>query len=284
MISDIQRRSIVLFGDSLTQRGWGGETAAGVQGAGWASLIAAAYSRKADVLNRGFGGYTTRSGAAIADRVFPSGAPKLLFSTVFFGANDVARDAPQHVPLRDYETFLGAIVAAAAAVSDTVLIISPPPVDELQWPDRSCARLREYAAAAARVAAAAGASHADARVVHVDLAPAFALRGAAAEAAGAAAPGWLPLLSDGLHLTPAGQAVVAEAVLAALFAAAPGSAPDSLAWDFPHWAKLPGDDAGVAAVLAPAAVAAMRAAPPLPMPNLICPAPQPPRAPESEQS
>ena len=282
MTSGIDRREIVLFGDSLTQRGWGGEEASGVQGAGWASLIAAAYSRKADVVNRGFGGYTTRSGAAIADRVFQrGGAQQKLFSVVFFGANDVAQEAPQHVPVADYERNLGAIVAAAAAASDAVLVVSPPPVDESQWPDRSCARLREYAAAAARVAAAA--SCAGACVVHVDLAPAFALRGAAAEAAGAAAPGWLTLLSDGLHLTPAGQAVVAEAVLAALFAAAPGSAPDSLPWDLPHWAKLPGDDAGVAAVLAPAAVAAMRAAPPLPMPNLICAAPQP-RAPGREQT
>lgn len=46
------RATIVLFGDSLTQRGW--------DDGGWAAAVAHAYQRRADVYNRGLGGYNTR--------------------------------------------------------------------------------------------------------------------------------------------------------------------------------------------------------------------------------
>ncbi len=46
------RPAIVLFGDSITQQGFG------LNGhVGWASLLANDYIRRADVLNRGFSGY-----------------------------------------------------------------------------------------------------------------------------------------------------------------------------------------------------------------------------------
>jgi hypothetical protein len=48
------RPLIVLFGDSLTELAFGEEV--GSSSVGWASLLASAYSRHADVLNRGFRG------------------------------------------------------------------------------------------------------------------------------------------------------------------------------------------------------------------------------------
>ncbi|KAH8051262.1 hypothetical protein JL721_11161 [Aureococcus anophagefferens] len=47
-----ERPAIVLLGDSLTQYGFGPE--------GWASRLAHRYQRRADVLNRGYSGYTSR--------------------------------------------------------------------------------------------------------------------------------------------------------------------------------------------------------------------------------
>ena len=59
-----RRRTVVLFGDSLTQRGWaGGDNLATMSvdsgnsvEAGWASGISQYYTRHADVVVRGFGG------------------------------------------------------------------------------------------------------------------------------------------------------------------------------------------------------------------------------------
>lgn len=84
------RSSIILFGDSITEQAFGG--AFRDVNFGWASLLAADYSRRADVLNRGFSGYTSRHAVEhLLSRVFmgPLEEP-CLFVTVFFGANDSA--------------------------------------------------------------------------------------------------------------------------------------------------------------------------------------------------
>lgn len=47
-----QRLTFVLFGDSITQRGFED---------GWVASLANHYTRKADVLNRGYGGYNARA-------------------------------------------------------------------------------------------------------------------------------------------------------------------------------------------------------------------------------
>jgi hypothetical protein len=49
------RPSILLFGDSITEYGFGIEEVR----FGWSSLLSSLYSRRADVLNRGFAGYNT---------------------------------------------------------------------------------------------------------------------------------------------------------------------------------------------------------------------------------
>jgi lysophospholipase L1-like esterase len=118
----------VLFGDSITQRGFGA--------GGWAAALADAYARRVDVVNRGYSGYTTRGALALLDAVFPAvsggggggcagvdgacAAPGAAFSaahaavppppppqlvTLFFGANDAAlpdrTSAKQHVPVEE---------------------------------------------------------------------------------------------------------------------------------------------------------------------------------------
>lgn len=53
----ILRPSIVLFGDSITQYAFG----EGSVCVGWASLLASAYQRRADVLSRGYSGTLFRA-------------------------------------------------------------------------------------------------------------------------------------------------------------------------------------------------------------------------------
>ena len=51
-----EHRTVVLFGDSLTQQGFG----TGSSSPGWAGLLASAYARREDILCRGYSGYNTR--------------------------------------------------------------------------------------------------------------------------------------------------------------------------------------------------------------------------------
>lgn len=77
------RPQFVLFGDSITQRGF----APG----GWAAALADRYQRRVDVINRGYSGYTSRWALQLLDRVFPSAAAApVSLAVVWFGANDAA--------------------------------------------------------------------------------------------------------------------------------------------------------------------------------------------------
>ena len=100
------RPAIVLFGDSITQQGFGLDGSAG-----WCSLLSSAYVRRCDVLKRGFSGYNTRHCLEMLARVFGEG--DFLFCTVLLGANDAALPGErQHVPIGEYQENLTKIVVS----------------------------------------------------------------------------------------------------------------------------------------------------------------------------
>jgi lysophospholipase L1-like esterase len=77
------RPQFVLFGDSITQKSFGP--------GGWAGLLADAYQRRVDVINRGYSGYNTRWALSLVEPIFPANITgKIELATVFFGANDAA--------------------------------------------------------------------------------------------------------------------------------------------------------------------------------------------------
>lgn len=73
----------VLVGDSITEFGF--------DDGGWGTMMADTYRRKADVVNRGFGGYTSRMGVYVLDEFLNSfGAGRIKLVTLCFGANDAS--------------------------------------------------------------------------------------------------------------------------------------------------------------------------------------------------
>jgi isoamyl acetate esterase len=173
------RPSIVCFGDSITQYGYGND---GSDNVGWISLLSSAYGRRCDVFNRGFSGYNTRDAVQLIPRIFGSfpivtstnpylveenpHEGKLLFCTVFFGANDATiPGSNQYVPIDEYgqniEKIIGSIrhtvnggICSPNAVHDLpiIVLITPPPIDEVAWAnfrnidvsDRTNERARQY--------------------------------------------------------------------------------------------------------------------------------------------
>lgn len=115
---------------------------------GWASLLASDYSRRADVLNRGFSGYNTKMALDLLPSIFPDtpsstdGGSGMLFATVFFGANDAALPGQrQHVPMEDFGknlvTIITSIRETASKAGDSkplpIILIAPPPFDAAAW-------------------------------------------------------------------------------------------------------------------------------------------------------
>jgi lysophospholipase L1-like esterase len=121
------RQRIVLFGDSITQHGFNPELN------GWAASLAHYYSRRADVINRGFSGYNTRWGLLISDDVVLQVNPAMV--VIFFGANDaVIEQGLTYVPLEEYKSNLLSMIKKFKSKCPklAIVLITPPPVDELK--------------------------------------------------------------------------------------------------------------------------------------------------------
>ncbi|KAJ0988175.1 hypothetical protein J5N97_006531 [Dioscorea zingiberensis] len=125
----MSRPRFVLFGDSITEQGF--------RNGGWAAALANTYSRKADVIVRGYGGYNTRWALFLIDMLFPPSASEpIAATTIFFGANDAALQGRtserQYVPIEEYKENLKKMVHQMKNSSPGMLVvlITPPPIDE----------------------------------------------------------------------------------------------------------------------------------------------------------
>jgi isoamyl acetate esterase len=220
--------------------------------------LAALYSRRADIINRGFSGYNTLHAVPLLPLLFPpslspspSPSPRIALLTIFFGANDaVLPSNAQHVPLEQYKVHLRslAIYPALKAHGTRVLFLTPPPVDEWQFTESPLIRTAEhtklYADACRGVAAELG-------IVVVDVWRAFMQRA-----------GWREdgpkggklvgdreiersdvlgrLLSDGLHLTDEGYTVVSEELVRVIREEAEDVSPEALGMVVPDWKEVMG--------------------------------------------
>ena len=151
-------------------------------GPGWIALLARDYAWRttADVVNRGYSGYT--STMLLAD------LPELLSTirvrdvvgvTLCIGSNDaVAEDQLHHVPLATYKTNMASLLTELKARLPNAkppIVLGPPPVEEAQWQEtvkrvtagrkdgkeRSAVRVAEYSAVAKTAASAAGCKYID---------------------------------------------------------------------------------------------------------------------------
>ncbi|OWM77355.1 GDSL esterase/lipase At5g45920 [Punica granatum] len=205
------RPKIYLFGDSITEESFGDS--------GWGATLAHHFSRTVDVVLRGYSGYNTRWALKVFERVFPPDAgagegDEPLAATVFFGANDACLpdrcSAFQHVPLDEYKQNLRSLVSAFQKrwPNALVLLITPPPIDEVArlkfpyvespdgLPERTNKAAGAYAEACVIVAKECGVPYVNLWTKMQEF------------------PNWeTAYLSDGLHLTPAGNRIVFEEVV-----------------------------------------------------------------------
>ncbi|ETW02966.1 hypothetical protein H310_05407 [Aphanomyces invadans] len=193
---------IVTLGDSITQNGANPEIL------GYQVLLTNDYVRKADVVNRGLSGWTTRgwlSKVPLLIEEWRRKPPCLI--TVFLGANDAALinspDHQQHVPVDEYVANLTHMVTLIRAGFPLckILFLTPPVVDDARWPSRANLETKKYAAACVHLAASLD-------VPVVDFWTAL--------------QGRTDLLADGLHFNRQGNVVAHQMIV------------DAIAEHFPH--------------------------------------------------
>lgn len=227
------RPQIILFGDSITQQSF--------SLGGWGASLADNFVRKADVLNRGYGGYNTRWALFLLHQIFPLASEKPPVAvTIFFGANDAAllgkTSTRQHVPVVEYKENLRKIIHHLKECSPKLLVvlITPPPIDEdgrmnfarsmygekvMKEPERT----NEVAGIYARSC--------------IELANELNLPSIDLWSKMQETKGWQKkFLSDGLHLTPEGNTIVYEEVVRVL--SQKGLSAADMAYDFPHHSQI----------------------------------------------
>ncbi|KAG6364106.1 hypothetical protein INS49_005704 [Diaporthe citri] len=258
---------VVLFGDSL----WEGCVDA-QDGFSFYATLQKHCLRRYDVVNRGFSGYNTSQALKIFEHLFPEpgpSTPKMEYLIVLLGANDAALpldDDNQSVSLEQYKANLARLVGhpRVAAHGCKVLVVTPPPLDEIRRAEmdiaqhgravREQARSAAYSQAAREVAAELGESAAAAKgagsVVCVDLAKALMDHAVAnttgwdasqpplGSAAAGGRRGYLEqLLPDGLHMSGEAYRVLWGLVEAEIQPRFPNENTEGYVW--PGWREAP---------------------------------------------
>ncbi|KAI3939083.1 hypothetical protein MKX01_001951 [Papaver californicum] len=127
-----QRPQFVLFGSSIVQLSY--------RNGGWGAVLADIYSRKADIVLRGYNGWNSRRALEVVNQVFPKDAvvkPSLVI--VYFGGNDSVAPHPTslgpHVPLSEYIENMRKIAIHLKSLSEETRIIylSPPPMNDEKY-------------------------------------------------------------------------------------------------------------------------------------------------------
>ena len=213
-------KQVVALGDSLTEMG------SDPGSAGWVAQIQNLCVRKADVLNRGFSGYTSR----YVKLILPSlkiDWDRTILVTILLGTNDA--EVPDHadsgnVPIFEFTANLRDIiqhVLAHGVPADRIILITPPPVDEdksfevYKRKIRSNDLTKIYNETVLAVAAETG--------THVI--PLFSKI--------AAMPNWKSFLSDGVHLSQDGNQLLFEEVRKII-----SPVLDQLSYCFPTWQEI----------------------------------------------
>ncbi|RKP13921.1 SGNH hydrolase-type esterase domain-containing protein [Piptocephalis cylindrospora] len=222
---------ILLVGDSLTE--YGGR----VEDSGWAITLNSLYTRKMDVVNRGFTGYTTEWVKHILPQLLPpeqGSSSNVALVIVFLGANDsVLAPNTQHTPLEKYKKNLEEMYHTVKRHSSYTrfLLIAPPPFNDGAW-EETCAmkgRSRDrdpeqtalYSRACLEVAC-------ELSVPVVDLWNIFTQDPRPPQ----------DLFSDGLHMTRSGNRVILAAVVDMIKRTWPDLDPLTLPPILSHWSSV----------------------------------------------
>ncbi|KAL7939047.1 SGNH hydrolase [Trichoderma chlorosporum] len=126
---------VILLGDSLFEF-----AATAISGFSFQAALQTRLIRRFDVVNRGFSGWNTANVVKYLPEIFaePSASsPKIAYLLILLGANDAVlplETTSQHVPLETYKENLNTIVndARIRAHNPKILLVTPPPVDEIK--------------------------------------------------------------------------------------------------------------------------------------------------------
>ncbi|CDO94208.1 unnamed protein product [Kluyveromyces dobzhanskii CBS 2104] len=225
----------LLFGDSITEFAFNSRmNDDGKDQFTLGAALANAYTRKLDVIQRGFGGYTSRWALKLLPKILEQ-EKNVAISTIFFGSNDSCQHEHQNVPLPEFKTNNIKLIQMLKSQGVKVVLVGPALYDydrchpsNTEEIDQGYIRSNEfyekYSEAAEEVAKEEG-------VAFVNLHEAFKRQGDM----------WPELLCDGLHFTGAGYELMFNELMAAIKEHYPQYLPENVEYKLPNWRLIEPD-------------------------------------------
>ncbi|ODQ81944.1 hypothetical protein BABINDRAFT_33431 [Babjeviella inositovora NRRL Y-12698] len=231
---------VIIFGDSITQFAYNSFPTFDTNDVHFAygSGMTNAYTRKMDVVQRGYGGYNSEHARALIDHILPD-APESEYTrpvliTVFFGTNDAAVSGPQHVDIDRYLENMAYIVDRATSKGIKVVLIGPGWHNQDRWyairPDGKAEGIYRTTEVNKQYSEALGALAKEKNVGFADLWQEFdAYEKANGEGS------FSDLLTDGIHFTGKGYLLMFDEVMKVIRETYPELYPDNIPLRLPDW-------------------------------------------------
>ncbi|CEP62229.1 isoamyl acetate-hydrolyzing esterase LALA0_S05e00760g [Lachancea lanzarotensis] len=236
----------LLFGDSITEFAFNTEPdeKIGHQFALGAALCRD-YTRKLDIIQRGFSGYNSRWALQILPKILESeSSSEIVMCTIFFGSNDAASAGRQRVEVTEFIENITSLVHMVKVKNIKPILIGPGLHDSERWaelkPDqisqgtfRSNDCNKRYSDALQQIALRE-------KIPFVNLYDAFQEQGG---------DQWRELLLDGVHYTGKGYKVFYNELLKTIRSAYPEFAPENVIYKLPNWRDVEEDGSNLKELL-----------------------------------
>lgn len=222
----------LLFGDSITEFAFAPEQFT------LGSALCNIYTRKLDIVQRGYAGYTSRWAVPILKDIIVDNEPRtdIVMGMIAFGANDTVEMGPQKVPLNEYIENITEMVNIMRNANILPIVVGPALVDRSKWDIlkvddikegwvRDNSYMKQYSDALVKLTE-------ELNVPYVNLHRIF-LRTAKDNNAD-----WQNYLLDGLHFNGAGYKIFYEELLKQIGLWYPQYSPENIPIKLTNWRQV----------------------------------------------
>lgn len=230
----------LLFGDSIIQFAYNSKVEGDeVEQFALGAALCNAYTRKMDIVQRGFSGYNSRWGLMLLPKILEA-EQNIALSTIFFGSNDACLAGNQRVPLDEYVSNTKKMISMLKAKKIKPILIGPGLIDREKFEapradqvKQGCIRTNEnfeaYSNALDKIAQ-------EEKIPLVNLNTAFRREGG---------DNWRDLLRDGLHLSGKGYEIFYNELLKSIEEFYPELAPENIAMKLTPWREVKPDGSNI---------------------------------------
>lgn len=230
-------KKFLLFGDSITEFAFNPEHFT------VGSALTNLYTRKLDILQRGYAGYNSRWAIPVLEKIIEQDGKDIIIGTLFFGTNDSVENGPQMVPIPEFVDNMKKMIRMMKEANIKPIVIGPGLIDRGVWDVlksqdiekgwiRSNKLFEEYTNALIDLTT-------DENVPFVDLRKSFL------ETSKIKNENWQKYLIDGLHFSGDGYRIFFEKLMEVINQYYPECSPENIKTILPYWRNVQADGSNI---------------------------------------